>query len=417
MENTDTGGFTRYQIFIIAILAILQFTIILDFMVLSPLGAILMKTLKITPGQFGLVVSAYALSAGASGLLASGFADRYDRKKFLLFFYIGFVLGTLVCGIAPNYEVLLIGRIITGLFGGVVGSVGFAIITDLFALQLRGRVMGFVQMALSGSQVLGIPVGLWLANVYGWHSPFIMIVGLSIVIGMVILLYMKPVTAHLLLQSGIQPFRHLYITLSRPEYLRAFAATGLLATGGFMMMPFGSAFSVNNLGISMGELPLLYMVTGICSMIISPLTGRLSDQKGKYPVFFAGTVLTAVMTLIYCNLGITPLWMVMIINVLFFTGIASRMISSSALTSAIPQPNDRGAFMGINASIQQVSGGIAAMVAGLVVVETPSGMLKNYDVLGYIVIATMLVTLVLMYSLDKYIRNKANVVRDSALTA
>ncbi len=405
MEKVNKGVFSRYEIFIIAILAVLQFTVILDFMVLSPLGAILMKTLKITPGQFGLVVSAYAFSAGISGLLASGFADRYDRKKLLLFFYTGFVLGTLVCGMAPTYEILLGGRIVTGLFGGVIGSIGFAIITDLFALHLRGRVMGFVQMAFSSSQVLGIPLGLYLAHYYGWHSPFLMIVGLSILTGVAILVYMKPVNAHLAIQTGIRPFRHMYLTLSRPEYLRAFAATGLLATGGFMMMPFGSAFSVNNLGISLEELPFLYMVTGICTMIISPLTGRLSDKVGKFRVFFGGTLLTAVMTLIYCNLGVTPLWIVMVINVIFFTGISSRMIASSALTSAIPQPGDRGAFMGINSSIQQVSGGIAAMIAGMVVVETPSGLLKNYDLLGYIVIVTMLITLYLMHSLNKYIRH------------
>ena len=168
--------FTSYQAFIVAILAILQFTVVLDFMVLSPLGAILMPELKILPSEFGLVVSAYAFSAGASGLLAAGFADKFDRKKILVFFYTGFVLGTLFCALAPNYELLLAARIVTGLFGGVISSISFAIISDLFAMQLRGRVMGFVQMAFGVSQVLGITIGLWLANNYGWHSPFMMIV-------------------------------------------------------------------------------------------------------------------------------------------------------------------------------------------------------------------------------------------------
>ncbi|MBK5279160.1 MAG: MFS transporter, partial [Bacteroidia bacterium] len=146
--------FTRYQVFVIAILAILQFTIVLDFMVLSPLGALLLIELSITTVQFGWVVSSYAFSAGASGLLAAGFADRFDRKKILLFFYVGFILGTFLCGIAPDYNFLLVARIITGIFGGVVGSVSFAIITDLFKLEVRGRVMGFVQMAFAASQVM-----------------------------------------------------------------------------------------------------------------------------------------------------------------------------------------------------------------------------------------------------------------------
>src|SRR5215467_3383012 len=148
-------GFSRYQSGLVALLALVQFTIILDFIIMSPLGAILMPALNISAAQFGVAVSAYAFSAGISGVLAAGFADRFDRKRLLLFFYAGFTLGTMLCAIAPNYHVLLIGRIVTGLFGGVIGSVVLAIITDLFALQLRGRAMGFLQTAFAASQVLG----------------------------------------------------------------------------------------------------------------------------------------------------------------------------------------------------------------------------------------------------------------------
>jgi predicted MFS family arabinose efflux permease len=239
---TSNTTFSKYQIFIIAILAILQFTLILDFMVLSPLGAILLKELSIKPAQFGLVVSAYAFSAGASGLLAAGFADKYDRKKLLLFFYVGFVFGTLLCALATTFQFLLIARIVTGIFGGVIGSISFAIISDLFKLEVRGRVMGFVQMAFAASQILGLPIGLLLANKFGWHSPFWMIAGFAVIIGVVIVVYMKPVTEHLKFKTDRNPFEHLWKTLSYPEYLRAFVATILLATAGFMLMPFGSAF-------------------------------------------------------------------------------------------------------------------------------------------------------------------------------
>lgn len=175
MENTapvKERVFTPYQTFIIAVLSFLQFTVILDFMVLNPLSDHLMKELDITPSQFGIVVSAYAISAGVSGLLASGFSDKFDRKKLLIFFYVGFILGTLFCGLAPDYTYLLAARIVTGIFGGVIGSISFAIITDLFVMEKRGRVMGFVQMAFSASQILGIPIGLYLADRWGWHIPF-----------------------------------------------------------------------------------------------------------------------------------------------------------------------------------------------------------------------------------------------------
>ena len=176
MTKTNTEKlFSGYQVFMMAILAIIQFTVVLDFMVLSPLGALLMEKLKVTTSQFGLVVSAYAFSAGASGLLAAGFADKFDRKKLLLFFYVGFMIGTVLCAIAPDFKFLLMARIVTGIFGGVISSVSFAIITDLFKMEVRGRVMGFVQMAFAASQVLGLPLGLVLANHFNWHAPFWMI--------------------------------------------------------------------------------------------------------------------------------------------------------------------------------------------------------------------------------------------------
>lgn len=398
--------FTSYETFIIAILAILNFTIILDFMVLSPLGAILMPTLKITPAQFAMVVSAYAFSAGASGLLAAGFADRFDRKKLLLFFYGGFIAGTALCGIAPDYPFLLAARIITGIFGGVVGSICFAIITDLFRLELRGRVMGFTQMAFASSQVLGLPLGLYLATLWGWHSPFIMIVLVSVVVGVFIVVYMKPIDAHLKIKPDHNALQHFGKTISNPLYLKTFAATILLATGGFMLMPFASAYSVNNLGIDVKtQLPLLYLVTGLFSMATSPLIGKLSDRKGHYNVFFAGSLLSMVLVYIYCNLEVTPLWIVMIISILMFAGVFARMISSSALVSAVPHPADRGAFMGVNSSIQQISGGIATFIAGLIVVQTPSGKLENYDIIGFWVIGATIITLGLIYWIHLYLKN------------
>jgi predicted MFS family arabinose efflux permease len=400
--------FTTYEVFVIAILAILQFTIILDFMVLSPLGAILLDALDITTSQFGWVVSAYAFSAGASGLLTAGFADKFDRKKLLLFFYTGFVFGTLLCALAPTYHFLLIARIVTGLFGGVIGSISFAIITDLFKMEVRGRVMGFVQMAFATSQVMGIPIGLYLANHFGWHSPFYMIVGLSVLVGIAIVIYFKPITGHLLVKGQQNALTHLGNTISNGTYVRAFAATTLLATGGFMLMPFGSAFGVHNLGISLDQLPLLYMITGVCSMIAGPLVGKYSDAIGKYRVFFIGSVLGMIIVAIYCNLGITPLWFVIVLNVLLFIGISSRMISASALMTAIPEPRDRGAFMSVNASVQQISGGVASAVAGLIVVQTDSGVLLHYDVLGYVVVAAMLVTLIMMYFIDQYVKHKTS---------
>src|SRR5215467_11257667 len=205
--------FSRYQRFVVAMLAFLQFSIVVDFMIISPLGAIIMPDLNIGPQRFGEIVSAYAFSAGASGLLAAGFADRFDRKRFLLFFYCGFIVGTALCALAPNYPLLLLARIMTGLFGGVIGSIVLAIVTDLFPLQIRGRVMGVVQTAFAASQVLGIPAGLYVANLWNWHATFLAIVILAIPASLIIVFYMRPVVGHLALKHNESPWRHLTGTL------------------------------------------------------------------------------------------------------------------------------------------------------------------------------------------------------------
>ena len=357
-DKKEIIPFTGYQKLLVALLALLQFTIILDFMVLSPLGDILMKSLDITPSRFGLVVSSYAFSAGASGILAAGFADKFDRKKLLLFFYTGFIVGTLACALATSYHLLLVARIVTGLFGGVIGSVILAIITDLFQLKQRGRVMGFVQMAFAASQVLGIPVGLYFANLWGWHSSFLMIVCLAIIIWIVIALKVRPINKHLALQTDKNAFLHLWHTISNRHYQAGFLATAFLSVGGFMLMPFGSAYLVNNIGITQQDLPMVFMFTGISSIVIMPLIGRLSDRINKFLLFCIGSALAIVMINIYTNLPPIPLWEVIVINMILFMGIISRMIPATTLTTSLPAMKERGAFMSINASLQQMAGAI-----------------------------------------------------------
>jgi predicted MFS family arabinose efflux permease len=399
-------GFSRYQSFLVALLAFVQFTIILDFIIMSPLGAILMPALDITAAQFGVAVSAYAFSAGISGVLAAGFADKFDRKRLLLFFYVGFTAGTMLCALAPNYHLLLLGRIVTGLFGGVVGSVVLAIITDLFPLHLRGRVMGFVQTAFAASQVLGIPVGLFLANRWNWHVAFGAIVILAIVVIVSVLLLMRPVNEHLKLKQDRNAFAHLIATVTEPSYTLAFGVTTLLATGGFMLMPFGSAFTVHNLGIDIEHLPTIYLVSGLFSIFTGPLVGRLSDAIGKFPTFVFGTAMSIVMVLIYTHLGQTTLTVAIIVNVLMFVGIFSRMIPSQALISAIPAANQRGSFSAISASVQQLSGGLGSVFAAAIITQNADGSLSHFDRIGYVVVGTSLVALTAMYFVQKQVARK-----------
>lgn len=399
--------FSPYQKFVVAILAFLQFTIILDFMIISPLGAIVMPALNISTHEFGWAVSAYAFSAAISGVSAAGFADRFDRKRLLLFFYGGFVVGTALCAVAPTYHFLLAARVVTGLFGGVIGSVVLAIAADLFPLEMRGRVMGFVQTAFAGAQVLGLPVGIYLAGLWNWHSPFFAIIAIAVPAGLVIALYMKPVVAHLKSKQEHGAWRHLARTLFEPKYAPAFVGIMALTTGGYMIMPFLSTFIVNNIGLPLRDLPTVYLVTGLFTVFTGPSVGKASDRFGKFRTFLFGTVVFLIMIAIYTDLGPTSLVGVITVNVLLSVGIFSRMIPAQALFSAVPEPTKRGSFNAIMASLQQLSGGIASAFAGLIIVQNSAGQLQHFDWMGYIVMATALLSLALIYLIHRAVPERS----------
>lgn len=408
MKNpNETISFSTYQKFAIFILAITQFTVVLDFMVMSPLGDILMKSMNLKTTQFGLVVSAYAFSAGLSGILTAGFADKFDRKKLLLFFYIGFIIGTILCGLVTSYLWLLIARIVTGLFGGVIGSISMAIVADLFSLQQRGRVMGFVQMGLGVSQIMGIPVGLYLANIWGWHAPFLWIAGMATLVVFMIFIKFKPIDKHLAIQQDKSAFLHLIHTISKKEYRIGFTAMALLALGSYMLMPFGSAFAINNLHISQEQLPFIFMIAGLSTLIVMPIVGKLSDRIEKFKIFTFASIWAMTMICLYTNLGPTPFWIVAVLNVLMMIGLMSRMIPSVALITSVPVAQDRGAFMSINSSLQQIAGGIAAAFAGTIVTQKqPNAPLENYSTLGFIIVAITITSIFLIARVNRVVKNK-----------
>lgn len=400
--------FTGYQVLILVIIALIQFTVTLDFMVMAPLGPIIKPTLHINPSQFSIAVAVYAFAAGISGFLASGFADMFDRKKFLIFFYTGFVLGTLFCGLAPTYPLLVLARLLTGVFGGVISSISFAIIADIFLPAQRGRVMGFVQMAFGVSQVLGIPVGLFLAARLDWHAPFLMIVGLSIIVGVLIVLLVKPLTTHLAVKQDDNFLVHFIHTIGKPRYLLAFGTTALLTTGGYMLMPFSSDFLVHNVGISKESLPIVFLVTGIFALFAGPLMGILSDKVGRFNVFVGGTILSAAMVIVYTHLSVTPIGIVILINTVLFFGIIGRMIPAMAINSLVPEMKDRGSFMSINSSLQQISGGLASLISGMIVYQvTEESPLQNFDTVGFITCGSMLACIILMYLVHRMVTPKS----------
>lgn len=399
-KKAGTTPLTPYQFLLIIVFVFVLFTIVVDYMTLPALSAILLPELNITTQQFGLVVSAYSFSAGISAFLATSFLDRFDRKKSLLFYYGGFILGILLCATSNSLYTLVIARIIVGSFGGVVAAICFAIVADLFEKDQRGRVMGFVQLAFAAGFVVGLPVAMYLATNYYWQLIYSIFVGIGIVLLAIILIKFKPINDHLINTQIETQLIHSVKIVKNSDYWKVFANNIFLVLGDTIFMTFGSAFSTSNLGINLDELPILYGISGLSTIVLSPFIGQLSDKFGKLQIFIIGSIIGIISIAIFSNMSEVPFWLVATVHTLIFIGINARMISSTAIATIIPNKNDRGSFMALDSSFQQITGGIGATVAGLIVYQAANGTIYGYSNLGWTVIGLMLITIGLMYSIN-----------------
>ncbi len=379
---------------LLVILACVNFTHIMDFMIMMPLGPQLMKLFDITPQQFGFAVSSYSLTAGVSGFISAFFVDKFDRKQTLLFAYIGFVVGTFACAFAPTYLLLVGARILAGLFGGMIGAQVLSIVADSVPYERRASAMGIVMMAFSMASVLGVPAGLWLASMYSWHAPFMVVGGIGLVVILLIYFLVPPITGHL--QKAIQnhsPFHVLTDIWAAPNQRKALTLSAVLMIGHFSIIPFLAPSLVGNAAFSQDHIFLIYLVGGALTFFTSPMVGKIADKRGKYPVFVVFALLSLIPVWLITNLWPMPLWVVLAISSLFFIFINGRMIPVQAMVSGVVPPEQRGGFMSINSSIQQLSSGVAANLGGLIVVKTVDGHLEHYNWVGYISIILVLLSI------------------------
>lgn len=404
MDSPTVAPFSAYQRMVLLGLGGLLFTVVLDFMLLPALSSTLLDELSLSTSQFGWVASAYAFSAGISALLSSGFADRFDRKKYLLFFYLGFLSGIVLCGLATSYMLLFLGRIITGIFGGVVASIAYAIITDLFKADQRGRAMGMLQVAFATSLVGGLPLTLYLSSQLSWHwaYAFVFLIGFSFMLWLIF--FLRPLTLHLNQAEKKSSWQHLYGTLLNHRHALVFINNTFIVFADVLFMTFFAAYCTHNLGITEDELPILYGISGLTTLISGPLLGQLADRIGQLRVFVGGTVLAILMVGIYTIIKDVVLWPLIIIQSLLFIGITARMVTSVALATLVPATDKRGAFMSIDASIQQLAAGLAAVLAGWVVYEAADGQLQNFNQIGWLVGIFMVISAVLMRRIHRMLQ-------------
>lgn len=373
--------------FLLWTLAAINFTHIVDFMILMPLGPQLMRIFDITPREFGLLVSSYTFSAGISSFLGAFVLDKYDRRSILLWVFVGFLLGTLACAFSPNYSILLLSRIVSGVFGGLTSALVLAIIGDVIPDARRGRAMGLVMAAFSVASVVGVPFGLFIASVFNWHAPFFFLAGLSLVILWMIYKFIPTLTGHLSATAPKpKPLQVIQRVTGNGNQMRAISLTIMMMLGQFMIIPFLSPYMVANVGFTDFQLTYIYMAGGFFTIFTSPWVGKLTDKYGKIKVFTVFMALNVIPIGIITQLGATPIPYVLIISTMFFVTSNGRMVPAAALITGTAKSINRGSFLSFNSAVQQLAAGVASFVAGLILAEGVNGELLNFEIVGYIAI-------------------------------
>lgn len=373
-------------------LAAIQFTHIMDFMIMMPLGASLMRVFSIDPGQFSRLVASYGLSAAATGFLGGFVLDRFDRRRVLLTLYTGFALATLACALAPSHELLMMARIAAGACGGVAGSVVSAMIGDAVPPERRGRATATVMSAFPLATILGVPAGLTLAHWFEWHAPFFLLSGVSGIIFVVALRTLPHVPSH---RSNAHPVRQMVEIVTHRVHQRAFLLSAVLVFAGGSIVPFMAPSMVANVGLTEAQLPIMYFCGGACTFFSMPWFGRLADRHDKLHVLAAVSVFAIVTVLVVTRLGLTPLWLTLLVTSMLFVTMSGRFAPAMAMVNNAVESRYRGGFMSVNSAIQQAASGLANVTAGLLVTRNAGGQLVGYPRVGLLACGAFALTVAL----------------------
>jgi MFS transporter, DHA1 family, inner membrane transport protein len=378
--------FQPQQKLLLITLALIQFTHIVDFMIMMPLGPVIMAEFKISPERFSWLVSSYTFSAAVSGLSFSFFVDRFDRRKVLLLLFFGFGVGTLLCGLSQGYLQLLTARVFTGFFGGILGSVVLSIVSDAIEPKLRATAMGIVMTAFAMASIIGVPISLYIASLWGWHMPFIILAGFLSLVFFLSWHAVPPLSSHLRGVHRDGPLQILTYIFSDRNRCLALSLGFFLILGHFTIIPFLSDSFVANHGLPQTQLPFVYLVGGCASILTAPLVGRLADRQGKHRIFYIGALLSIGPIVMLTVLPSLPLPLLFVAIPCFFALAGARMIPAQALISTTVEPRFRGAFMSYLSALQNLGSAVAATIAGKLVYRGAEGQLMGFESAGAVAV-------------------------------
>ncbi|TAF64678.1 MAG: MFS transporter [Cytophagales bacterium] len=392
---------------ILFILALINFTHIIDFMIMMPLGPQLMRYFQILPQAFSYLVSSYTVSAGISGFLMAFWVDSFNRKKVLLVAYIGFVIGTIACGLADTYLLLMLARIVAGAFGGLINAQILSIIGDIIPFERRGSAMATIMLAFSMASIIGVPFGLYLANIINWQYPFLIVGGAGALLIPAIYAYIPSLQGHIEAQKNVFNFWKVVLPIweSRTQQVGILLTMSLIM-GQFLVIPFLSPYMVANVGFTEETLPFIYFFGGILTFVVAPLVGKWSDKYGKFRMLLMGIFLSSLTILVLTHLPATTLPIALIFTSAFFIFTTARIIPAQAITTALVPPQQRGSYMSLSSSLQQLVMGLAAFVAGNIVVKNELGNIMHYNWVGYLSVSFSALGIVIALYLRKFMKEQ-----------
>ena len=377
------------------ILAVIQFTHILDFMIIMPLGSTLMKTFDISPKQFSFIVSAYAIAAFFSGIISAFFLDKLDRKTALLTGYIGFTVATFVCAFSPNYILFLLMRSLTGVFGGILASLILSIVADAVPLHRRATAMGYIMMAFSTASVVGVPFGMYLAASFSWKVPFLVVSGLSVVMILVTVFQFPSMRKHLdKATEAPKTINNIIGIFKNPNQLRALGFTILMMLGHFTIIPFIAPYMIRNIGFSDINVSYIYLIGGLATFFTLPFFGKLADKRGHKSVFIIMGSLAIIPILLITHLPAVSIVIALMVTTLFFITSSGRSVPATTMVTAVVKSENRAGFMSLRSSANELALALASMIAGAIVIEDETtGMLLHYDWVGYVAVGMTIVSI------------------------
>lgn len=373
--------------YLLLTLAGIQFSHVLDFMIMMPLGPVLIATFGISPHEFGLLVASYSFSAALSGLLAATFVDRFERKRLLLAMFVLFGLATLACGLAPGYVALLVARGLAGAFGGVLGALVQTIVGDVIPFARRARASSAVAAAFSLSTVAGVPLSLWLAEYFQWRAPFVFIAALVALLTLAGARALPELRRHISAEKHKHPFAAMFAVLRDPNHLRALLFSAMLIFSGFTVIPYITLYAVSNVGIAQQDIPYIYLFGGAATLITARIIGHWADLHGKVEIYRRVATAALLPLLVVTHIGAVPLWLWLICTTAFFVLVSGRMTPAMAIITSAAQPRLRGTFMSLNATMQSFAMGLATTLSGFIITQDAGGQIVDYATVGYVAMA------------------------------